>query len=45
MDMILQGIDGVILYIDDIMIAGKTEEEHLKTFKVVLQRLSEMEYV
>ena len=39
MDIILQGIDNVICYIDDILISGKTEEEHLKTLSQVLSRL------
>ena len=38
MDIILQGIDNVICYIDDILISGKTEEEHLKTLSQVLSR-------
>ena len=39
MDTILQGIPGVICYIDDIMVTGATEEEHLKNLEQVLQRL------
>ena len=41
MDTILQGLDGVICYIDDILISGKTEEEHLEILRKVLQRLKE----
>ena len=35
----LQGIDGVVCYIDDLLIRGRTYEEHLKNLDVVLQRL------
>ena len=40
MDMILQGIEGVICYIDDILVTGSTDEEWLER---VLQRLQEYE--
>lgn len=36
---LLQGIPGVAVYIDDILITGATEEEHLKTLEEVLRRL------
>lgn len=39
MDTILRGLDGVICYIDDIMITGKTKAEHLENLKKVLERL------
>ena len=39
MESILQGIPGVMAYLDDILVAGKNEEEHLKRLDVVLQRL------
>ena len=39
MDTILQGIDGVACYIDDIIITGKTDEEHLAHLEEVLKRL------
>ncbi len=38
MDQILQGIPGVICYIDDIMVTGA---EHLHNLESVLQRLQE----
>ena len=41
MDGHLKGIPGVILYIDDILVTGKTEQEHLAAMEEVLQRLGE----
>ena len=38
MDTILQGIAGVICYLDDIPITGASDEEHLKNLEAVLQR-------
>ena len=39
MDTVLQGIPKVICYIDDILVTGDTEENHLKTLETVLQHL------
>ena len=39
MDSLLQGIEGVSVYIDDILITGSSIEEHLQTLDTVLQRL------
>ena len=39
MDSILQGIPNVLCYIDDILITGRTEEEHLSNLEEVLKRL------
>lgn len=39
MDTILQGIPNVICYIDDILVTGATEEQHLKNLGEVLCRL------
>jgi len=39
MDTILQGIPHVLCYIDDILITGRTEEEHLHNLEEVLKRL------
>lgn len=39
MDKILQGIPNVQAYIDDILIWAETDEELMKTIKLVLQRL------
>ena len=41
MDTLLQGIPGVCVYIDDILVAGSTEEEHLARLSEVLKRLAE----
>ena len=39
MDTILQGLSGVICYIDDILITGSNDTEHLQNLERVLQRL------
>ena len=39
MDQILQGIPGVICYIDDILVIGSTRGEHLQRLEEVLKRL------
>ena len=39
MDSLLSGIPGVIVYLDDILISGVSEDDHLHTLKVVLERL------
>ena len=41
MDVILQGIAHVMYYIDDIIITGKDDNEHLSTLVTVLERLQE----
>ena len=43
MDQILKGIDGVVCYLDDILISSKDMESHLNTVKQVLNRLKEHE--
>ena len=39
MENLLQGISRVCVYIDDIIVTGKTEEEHLQNLNEVLSRL------
>ena len=41
MDQILQGIPGVFCYLDDIIVTGRTIEEHLERLVSVLKRLEE----
>ena len=41
MDNLLQGIEGVCVYIDDILITGRNDEEHLEHLDEVLHRLAE----
>ena len=36
---LLQGVKGVVVYLDNILIAGVSEEEHLETLSEVLGRL------
>ena len=39
MESLLQGISGVVVYLDDILITGRTVQEHLATLEEVLQRM------
>ena len=41
METLLQGIAGVVVYLDDILISSATEAENLKSLEEVLKRLSE----
>ena len=41
MDTILQGMSKVTCYLDDILITGATESEHLSNLEEVLRRLRE----
>ena len=41
MDQVLQGLPGVQCYLDDIIITGKSQEEHIRSLDKVLQRLEE----
>lgn len=41
MERILQEINGVACYLDDILVTGLSDEEHLKTLEHVLQKLEE----
>ena len=40
MDTILQGLPGVTCYIDDILVTGANDQEHLQNLEQVLERLS-----
>lgn len=41
MDTILQGLEGVVCYIDDVLVTGKTTEQHLKSLEMVFTRIRE----
>lgn len=41
MDTILQGLEGVVCYIDDVLVTGKTTEQHLKILEMVFTRIRE----
>ena len=41
MEGILQGISGVSVYIDDILVTGKTKQEHLRNLEKVLRCLNQ----
>ena len=40
-ESLLSGLDGVSVYIDDILVTGTTAEEHLRNLEAVLKRLEE----
>lgn len=41
MEQVLNGIEHVVVYLDDIIITGSNDEEHLSTLEAVLKRLAE----
>ena len=41
MKKVLQGLNMVVCYIDDILVTGKTDEEHLMNLEKVFARLQE----
>ena len=41
MERMLQGIDGVVVYINDILVTGPTDEEHCRRLEEVMERLKE----
>ncbi|KAL6461145.1 hypothetical protein MHYP_G00311110 [Metynnis hypsauchen] len=41
MEGLLQGIPSVAVYLDDILVTGRNDQEHLKTLSEVLKRLEE----
>ena len=41
MESLLSGIQGVVVYIDDVLVTGKTEAEHLMALDEVLSQMRE----
>ena len=41
MDTLLQGLPNVICYLDDILVTGATDQEHLQNLRPVLGRLQQ----
>lgn len=41
MAQVLNGLSGMVYYIDDILVTGHTKEEHLANLKAVLSRIQE----
>ena len=41
MDQLTRDLDGVAVYMDDILVSGRNAEEHLKNLRALLQRLSD----
>ena len=39
MENLLKGVRGVVVYLDNILVSGKSKDEHLATLEEVLQRL------
>ena len=39
MDVVLQGIPNAMCYLDDIMVTGASDQQHLATLAAVLERL------
>ena len=39
MDSLMQGLPNVVVYLDDILVSGKSEEDHLQSLDRVLDRL------
>ena len=39
MDSVLQGVPRTVCYIDDTLVTGGSEEEHLRNLELVLERL------
>lgn len=41
MDQVLQDLPGIACYIDDIIVTGRTDEEHMRNLEAVFKRLKE----
>ena len=45
MDRVLSGLDFIFVYLDDVIIASRSEEEHLQHLRILFQRLSDASLV
>ena len=43
-EKVIQGIPGTVNYLDDIIVAGATEKEHLNNLQITLGKLKESEF-
>lgn len=41
MESVLAGLDGIVVYLDDVLVSGRTQEEHDKRLELLLNRLKE----
>ncbi|KFD65086.1 hypothetical protein M514_22803 [Trichuris suis] len=41
MDTLIAGLHGVVAYLDDVIVVGKTEEDHKRNLDALLQRIAE----
>ena len=39
MDETLEGLDGILVYLDDILVASHSKQEHLILFRLIFERL------
>jgi hypothetical protein len=45
MDRVLSGLDFIFVYLDDVIIASRSEEEHIQHLRILFQRLSDASLV
>ena len=39
MENLLQGIEGIVVYLDNILVTGRSQEDHLRALEEVLRHL------